>query len=276
VRFHQLTFHSCVDFLSILSDYGAITVVSLIFFSFLAGFIDAVVGGGGLIQVPALLIALPTTPLPTIFGTNKIAALAGTSIAAMQYAKRVSFNYKLLFVIAICAGLASLSGAKIVSYMDVNALKPFILVVLIVIAIYTFLKKDLGSAQTKHLPFKKQLIYSSLIGLVVGFYDGFFGPGTGSFFVLGFVVILGFEFIQASAYAKVINCMTNISALAVFIRQGNYLLELAVIMSVCNIAGNFSGTKIVLKKGNSFVRVIFLVIVVLMILRYAYDIFSKK
>jgi hypothetical protein len=148
--------------------------------------------------------------------------------------------------------------------------------VLIVIAIYTFLKKDLGSIQTKNLSFDKQLIYGSLIGLIVGFYDGFFGPGTGSFFVLGFVVILGFEFVHASAYSKVINCMTNISALIVFIRQGNYLLELAIIMSVCNITGNLIGTRLALKKGNTFVRTIFLLIVTLMIFRYGYDIFIKK
>jgi len=265
-----------MDFLNIFTDYGTVTIISLIILSFIAGFIDAVVGGGGLIQIPALLISLPKTPLPTIFGTNKIAALAGTSISALQYSKRIKFNYKLLITISICAGLASFLGAKVVSYINVNTLKPVILVVLIVIAIYTFLKKDLGSIQTKNLSFDKQLIYGSLIGLIVGFYDGFFGPGTGSFFVLGFVVILGFEFVHASAYSKVINCMTNFSALIVFIRQGNYLLELAIIMSVCNITGNLIGTRLALKKGNTFVRTIFLLIVTLMIFRYGYDIFIKK
>ena len=112
-----------------------------------------------------------------------------------------------------------------------------------------------------------------MIGIIVGFYDGFFGPGTGSFLVLGFVVVLGFEFVQASAYSKVINCLTNVSALFVFIRQGNYLLELSVIMAICNITGNLVGTKLALKKGNTFVRTIFLLIVTLMILRYGYDIF---
>ena len=265
-----------MDFLNIFTEYGVLTITTLIVFSFVAGFIDAVVGGGGLIQIPALLITLPKTSLPTIFGTNKIAALAGTSISALQYSKRIKFNYKLLFTIAICAGLASFLGAKVVSYINVNTLKPIILIVLIAIAIYTFLKKDLGSVQTKRLSFERQLIYGSLIGLAVGFYDGFFGPGTGSFFVLGFVVILGFEFLQASAYSKVINCMTNITALIVFVRQGNYLLELAIIMSVCNISGSLIGTMLALKKGNTFVRSFFFVIVTLMIMRYGYDIFIKK
>ncbi len=265
-----------MDFSNLFTDYGVITILSLISLSFVGGLIDAVVGGGGLIQIPALLIAFPQTPLPTIFGTNKISALAGTSISAVQYAKRIQVNYKLLLAISICAGLSSFIGAKIVSYINVNTLKPFILIVLIVIAIYTFLKKDLGAVQTKKLSFEKQLIYGSLIGIVVGFYDGFFGPGTGSFFVLGFVLIIGFEFVQASAYAKIINCMTNISALIVFIKQGNYLLEIAIIMSLCNMMGNFIGTRIALKKGNAFVRTIFLVIVTLMILRYSYDIIMKK
>jgi uncharacterized membrane protein YfcA len=265
-----------MDFLNVFTDYGTITIISLIILSFVAGFIDAVVGGGGLIQIPALLITLTKTPLPTIFGTNKIAALAGTSISAFQYSKRIKFNYKLLIVISICAGLASFLGAKVMSFINVSTLKPVILIVLIAIAIYTFVKKDLGSVQTKHLSFDKQLMYGSLIGFVIGFYDGFFGPGTGSFFVISFVVIMGFEFVQASAYSKVINCFTNISALIVFIRQGNYLLELAIIMAICNITGSLVGTKLALKKGNTFVRTTYLVIVTLLIFRYGYDLFIIK
>jgi len=262
-----------MSFLSILSDYSTIAIASLIALSFLAGFIDAVVGGGGLISIPTLLINFPQMALPTLFGTNKIAALAGTSISAIEYSKRVKFNYKLLLAVAACAGIASFLGAKAVSTIDVKTLKPLILIILILIAIYTFIKKDLGAVQTKNLSFNKQLLYGSILGTVVGFYDGFFGPGTGSFFVLGFVVILGFEFIEASAYSKVINCMTNIAALVVFIKQGNYILELAILMAVFNIIGSFIGTRIALKKGNGFVRTLFLVIVSLMILRYGYDVF---
>jgi uncharacterized membrane protein YfcA len=257
------------------SDYSAVTLLLLALFAFLAGFIDAAVGGGGLIQLPALLIQFHDTPLPTLFGTNKIAALSGTSVAAYQYSKRIRFNFKLLVVISLFAFVASYLGAKVVSHVNVNALKPIILVILILIAIYTFFKKELGHVQTKSLSLSKQLIYGSLIGAIVGFYDGFFGPGTGSFLVLGFVVILGFEFITASAYAKVINCMTNVSALFVFVRQGNYLLGIAILMSASNIVGNIIGSRLALKKGNSYVRILFLVIVTLMIARYGYDIFFK-
>ena len=241
---------------------------------FTAGFIDAVVGGGGLIQLPALLINLPKTNLATIFGTNKIAALAGTSIAAYQYSKRITFNWWLLLVTSFCAGAASFGGAKIVSLLNSASLKPFMLLVLIVIAVYTIFKKDLGNATTKTLSINKQLLHGIWIGLLVGFYDGFFGPGTGSFLVLGFVIVLGFDFIKASAYAKVVNCMTNIGALVVFIKDGHYILEIAVLLAACNIFGNIVGSKMAIKKGNGFVRLVFLCIVVLMILRYGFDVYK--
>ncbi len=264
-----------MNFLDFYADYSPLTIAALILFPFVAGFVDAAVGGGGLIQLPSLLINLPNASLPSLFGTNKIAALSGTSVAAYQYSKRIKFDYKLLFVVSFFSFIASFLGAKAISFMDANTLKPLILAILIIIAIYTFIKKDLGSIQTKVLSIEKKIIFGSLIGIAVGFYDGFFGPGTGSFLVLGFVVILGFEFVSASAYSKIINCITNVSALIVFVQQGDYLLEISILMAICNIAGNVFGSSIALKKGNAFVRIIFLVIVSIMILRYGYDVFFK-
>lgn len=258
--------------MNIYNDYGLLTIILLSLSAFTAGFIDAVVGGGGLIQTPFLLITFPKMPLPILFGTNKIAALAGTSIAAFKYAKRITFNYKLLFVIALSCFISSFLGARLVNQIDSNTLKPVILIILIAIAVFTFIKKDLGAVESKELSVTKQMLFGSCIGLVVGFYDGFFGPGTGSFFVLGFVVVLGFEFVKASAYAKVVNCVTNISALIVFIKAGHYILHLAILLAVFNIIGSFIGSHLALKKGNGFVRIIFLVIVSLMILKYGYDV----
>ncbi len=255
-------------------NYGIVTIILLALSGFTAGFIDAVVGGGGLIQTSFLLITFPKMPLPVLFGTNKIAALAGTSIAAFKYAKKITFNYKLLFVIAISCFISSFLGARLVNQIDSHTLKPVILIILIAIAIFTFIKKNLGAVESKELSANKQLLFGSCIGLAVGFYDGFFGPGTGSFFVLGFVVVLGFEFVKASAYAKVVNCVTNISALIVFMKEGNYILHLAILLAVFNIAGSFLGSSLALKKGNGFVRIIFLVIVSLMILKYGYDVLS--
>ena len=255
------------------SDYSLYTLFFLAAFAFIAGFLDAIVGGGGLIQLPALLIQFPQLALPTLFGTNKIAALSGTSIAAVQYAKRIRFNWKVLLSISLFSFLFSFLGARTVSYLDSEALKPLILIILIAIAIYTFIKKDLGNVATKDLSTTKKMIFGAVIGAVIGFYDGFFGPGTGSFFVLAFVVILGFDFLSASAYAKVVNCITNISALLVFVSHGNYLLELAILMAVFNVLGNYIKKKIAFKKGNGFIRIVFLIIVMLMILRYSKEVF---
>ena len=263
-----------MDISGIFSDYSLFTLLILSVLAFMAGFIDAVVGGGGLIQLPALLVTLPNSPLPTVFGTNKIAALSGTTIAAFQYAKRIRFNVKLLITISIASFIASYFGARIVSIINPATLKPIILLILIAIAIYTFVKKDLGKVATKQLTLSRQLISGAAIGLVIGFYDGFFGPGTGSFFVLAFVVILGFEFVQASAYAKIVNCMTNISALIVFVRQGNYIIGIAILMAIFNITGSVIGSKMALKRGNGFIRIFFLGIVTIMILRYGYDVFK--
>ena len=265
-----------MDLHSIIYEYGLLTLIMLAIFSFVAGFIDAVVGGGGLVIIPFLLINFPKVQLPVLFGTNKIAAFSGTTIAAIQYMKRVRFNITLLFIIALFAFIASYIGAKTVSAISSESLKPFILMILILIAVYTFFKKDLGSVQTKDLVFWKQAVYGSLFALAIGFYDGFFGPGTGSFLVLAFVVVLGFEFVTASAYAKVINCITNISALIVFVKNDQYILSMAILMLVFNVAGSYIGSKMALKRGNAFIRKIFLVIVSIMIARYGWEVFGNR
>ena len=262
--------------LSIFAEYSTLTVIALAILALIAGFIDSVVGGGGLIQLPALLINLPNSPVPSLFGTNKIAALAGTSVAAYQYSRRIKYDFLVLLSISFFAFVAANLGARSLHFVDVNTLRPVILIILIIIVIYTFLKKDLGSVQTKSLTRSKQVLFGSLIGFIVGFYDGFFGPGTGNFLVLGFVIVLGFEFLKASAYSKIINSVTNISALIVFISHGSYYLELAILMAICNVIGSLMGSVVAIKKGNGFIRIIFLIIVMIMILRYSYDIFINK
>jgi uncharacterized protein len=261
-----------VNFEQLFADYGYFTLVLLALTAFSAGFIDAVVGGGGLIQLPFLLITFPHISVPVIFGTNKLAALCGTSVSAIQYSKFIKFDVQLLLVISACCAAASFGGAQVVNLINPAVLKPLILFILIAVALYTFLKKNLGHARTKELAAGRQFIYGSLIGAVVGFYDGFFGPGTGSFFVLGFVLVLGFEFVHASAYAKVVNCVTNIAALAVFVKAGNVIYPLALLLAVFNMTGSYIGSHFALKRGNAFVRNMFLLIVGLLIVKYAYDI----
>jgi uncharacterized membrane protein YfcA len=262
-----------MNLLELFAQHDISILIIIAFASLLAGFIDAVVGGGGLIQFPAFMILFPNSSIPTAFGTNKIAGLSGTSIAAVQYSKRVTFNWKLLLITAFSSFVFSFIGAKLVTRIDVNILKPFIFFMLIAIAIYTFKKKDFGAYSTKVLTDKKKYFFGFLLGIIIGFYDGFLGPGTGSFLVLGFVALLGFEFLEASAYAKIINCITNISALYVFISQGNYIIEIAIIMAISNISGSIIGTRMAILKGNQFIRKLFLFVVIIMIFRYGYDVF---
>ncbi len=253
-------------------DYNLLTITVLTVFSFIAGFIDSIVGGGGLIQLPALLIGLPKSPLPVLFGTNKIAALSGTTIAAIQYSRQVKYDFRLLMTVSVFAFVASNMGARTVSVINPDVLKPVILFILIGIAVYTFVRKDLGSVQTKTLSLSRQIVFGSLAACFIGFYDGFFGPGTGSFLILAFVIILGFDFLKASAYAKVINCVTNLSALVVFVWQGSFIPGIAILMAIGNISGSVVGSRMALRKGNRFIRVVFLVIVTLLIVRYGYEV----
>ena len=264
-----------MDFVNLFADYSPLTLVSLVVLAFTAGFIDAIVGGGGFIQLPALLVNFPNLSLPTLMGTNKIAGLSGTFVSAIQYGKRIKFDYRLLLFISVVTLLFSYGGASVVSYLNSKQLKPVILLMLIVMAIYTFIKKDLGQIQGKNLSKNQKLFYGLLLGAFVGFYDGFFGPGAGSFLVLGFVLIFGFEFIMASAYSKFINCVSNFGALYVFVSKGNYLIEIAILMAVCNISGSLIGTKLAFARGNGFIRMLFLFVVSFLILRFAYDIFLK-
>ena len=249
-------------------------LLTLCFFAFLAGFIDSIVGGGGLIQLPALLVTLPQYSVQMLLGTGKIPSFAGTVTSAFQYARLVKFQWAMLIATALCSMIASFIGSSLVQYLNSAVLKPLILVLLIVVAIYTILKKDFGSMVTKEISPSKSIIYGVLIGIILGFYDGFFGPGTGSFLILGFITILGFDFLNASAHAKIVNAFTNIGSILVFGWHGNILFQYAVPMAVFNLAGSFVGSRMAILRGNNFVRKMFLLVIFLMILRYGYDIVS--
>jgi uncharacterized protein len=251
-----------------------IQIIALCFFAFLAGFIDSIVGGGGLIQLPGLLVTLPESPVPKLLGTGKFPAFVGTFNAAFQYARHVKFQWSFILSTSVCALLMSIVGSNLVQYVDSRYLKPLILVLLIAVAIYTFLKKDFGSIVTKQVNPSKSIIYGVLIGGVLGLYDGFFGPGTGSFLILAFIAILGFDFINASANAKVVNLFTNLGSLIVFGWQGHIMWHYALPMAVFNLSGSFIGSRMAILRGNEFVRKIFLFVIFMMILRYGYDIFK--
>ncbi|NMF60669.1 sulfite exporter TauE/SafE family protein [Pseudanabaena yagii] len=247
-------------------------ILTLCGFAFVAGLIDAVVGGGGLIQLPVLLIMLPQTVIASILGTSKFVSIAGTSIAVHQYAKQQKIEWGTTIPAMVAAFIFSFLGARVTSLLNPSLMRPVILGLLITVAIYTFSKKDFGLLQISKLSQLQQSLYSIAIGSVIGFYDGFFGPGTGSFLIFAFVSIFGYSFLMASASAKVINFATNLAALIYFAVTNNVIYALGIPMAICNILGAFIGTKLAISKGSEFVRKLFLMIVSLLIFKLGYDI----
>ena len=243
--------------------------------AFGAGFIDAIVGGGGLLQTPAMLIILPQYPVATLLGTAKIPSFSGTAFAAYKYSRNVQLNWRLLLSISLVAFIGAFSGAYCVSMLKNEMIKPVIFVVLICVALYTYSKKSFGLQQENDLSVFQQLLIGLFFGLVIGFYDGLIGPGTGSFLILVFIALLGSDFLHASANAKFVNLATNLAAIIYFSISGHILFEIAVPMAVCNLLGSFAGTRLALLKGNKFIRIFFLLVVFATILRFAWDIFLK-
>ena len=252
------------------------TIVLLCIASFFAGFVDAIVGGGGLIQTPIALILLPNVSVASIIGSLKIPAFSGTSFAARQYLKKVDMNWKLILLMAVMAFGSAFLGSHLLTLTSNDFMKPFLLVVLTLIAIYTFTKKNFGQHQVKHFSQKKQLFLALLISVVIGFYDGFIGPGTGSFLVLAFVSVLGFDFLHASANAKMVNLATNFGSICLFVLKGKIIWTIAIPMAICNALGGFIGAKLAIKKGNGFIRVFFLIVVIGTLIRFGYDVFFSK
>lgn len=249
-------------------------ILTLVFFAFCAGTIDAAVGGGGLIQIPALMGALPQTAPATLFGTNKLASIFGTGSAAFSFVRRVKLQWSLLGVIALFAFISSFIGAACVSLIPTHILRPIVLVMLIVIAIYTFAKKQFGQVHVDQQITPKLLVLAAMGSLAIGFYDGIFGPGTGSFFIFFFIRFLQVDFLHASALAKIGNLMTNLAALSFFIPTGHVLFTLGLMMAVANIAGSLLGVRLALKYGSGFIRILFLILVSILICRLGYQILS--
>ena len=249
-----------------------ITYGLMFILAFSAGFIDAVVGGGGLIQFPAMLILFPAFPVPTLMGTNKFASFSGTALATVRYLKQTPVPWKSIWPAIITAIIFSFLGARVISHVSKEDIKLIVLILLIIVAIYTFLKKEFGLHHIPKLNAFKTALYSFLTGAALGFYDGFFGPGTGSFLIVIFISVFGFNFLIASASAKLINCATNISALTYFMVTGQINYPLAVSVALFNMAGSFIGSKMAIKRGSAFVRTFFLFIVTAMIIKFAFDI----
>lgn len=250
-------------------------LVLLCLAAFAAGFVDAIVGGGGLIQTPMGLILLPNLPVSTVIGTLKIPAFSGTSVAAYQYLKKVDMNWKLLSIMMILAFPSAFLGSTLLTYVSNDFMKPLLLIVLSFLVIYTYAKKNFGQhVEKQHTP-RTQIFNAVAISFIVGLYDGFIGPGTGSFLVVAFIAIMGFDFLHASANAKMVNLSTNFGSICLFILKGKIIWSIALPMAASNAVGGWIGAKLAINKGNSFIRIFFLVVVIGTLIRFAYDVFFK-
>lgn len=232
--------------------------------AFLAGFVDAVAGGGGLIQLPVLLWTFPSAPLASILGTNKAVSIVGTSAAANTYRQRIKINANLLAPMLAAAFIGSLGGALLATNVSREVFEPVILVILIAVGTFTLLRPDFGTLETERSP---SPILTPLIGLVIGFYDGLIGPGTGMFLLFSLVSFAGTSFLGASAIAKFVNVATNLAALIIFIPGGHVIWVVAALMAPANLIGGFLGARTALDRGSSFVRVIFLTMLAALVLR---------
>lgn len=243
----------------------------LIVAAFVAGWVDAVVGGGGLIQLPAVFYGLPDQTVAMVSGTNKTSSVAGTAMATGTYLRRLRLAAPLALCLCMCAYAGSSAGAALNHHLDRDIFTPLLLAVLIAVGVYTWRRPSLGMVDGERLTGWRKLAGVCLIGLGVGFYDGLIGPGTGTFFIILIVAFLGYGFLKASAYAKLANLTTNTAAIVVFASTHNILWAVALPMAAANLTGGWLGARLALKHGNGFVRKVFLVVVGLLSLRLAWD-----
>jgi uncharacterized membrane protein YfcA len=247
------------------------TLLLLCMAAFAAGLIDAMVGGGGLIQIPALFGLLPSQNHATLLGTNKVSSVVGTIFAAYRYTKTIQVPWNAVLPATCMAFIGAWFGAYTVTQISTQSLRLLLPLLLLMVAIYTFLRKDLGSIHSPKLNTKKERWLGGFLGLLIGFYDGFFGPGTGSFLMVAFVVFFGFDFLVATASAKMVNIACNLSSLAWFLPAGHVIVSLGLLMAAFNLAGARVGAGLLIRNGAGFVRKVLLGVVCLLILRTSYD-----
>lgn len=239
--------------------------------AFLAGWIDAVVGGGGLVQLPALMVAFPQAAPVQLLATNKIGSIAGTTTSSITYLRRVRLDLRTAAPLAGAAFVGSLLGAVVASWIPRAAFNPAIFVVLVVVGAFTVLRPDLGQVAAIRFTGRRHYGAAMLVGAAIGFYDGALGPGTGSFLVFALVGVLGYGFLEASGKAKLANFATNLAALVVFVPQGAVIWKVAAVLMVCNVAGGYLGARLAVARGNRFIRVVFIVVVSAFVVRIGWD-----
>jgi uncharacterized protein len=254
-------------------DDPTLTVLALLALAGLAaGFVDAVVGGSGLIQIPALLLGLPGAAPVQVLATNKLAAIFGTTVSSATYFRRVRPDPRTFGPLMALAFLGSGLGALVASQIPASAFEPIVLVALVVVGAYVLLKPRLGEVTALRFAGHRHTAVAMVTGLAIGFYDGALGPGTGSFFVFTLVGLLGYNFLDASAKARLANWATNLAALCVFVPQGAVLWKVGLVLGVCNLAGGYVGARTAVSRGARFVRVFFIVVVSAFVVRIGGDV----
>jgi len=256
-------------------DIEVIPIFGACLAAFLAGFVDAIVGGGGLVQLPALLVLYPTAPVVTLLGTNKLSSIAGTVTAVVTYTRRIALPWKILIPASGVAFVASLGGATAATIFPPGFLKPIILMLLVGVFLYTVFRPGLGtgSAETLHPDASRR---TKVAAGVLGTYDGFLGPGTGNFLIFALVRWVGMPFLLATAAAKVINTATNLAAIVLFSSTGHILYAIALPMAGANLIGGYLGAHLAIAKGNRFIRLVFIVVVTVLMARIGYDVLAHQ
>ncbi|MET9926670.1 MULTISPECIES: TSUP family transporter [unclassified Streptomyces] len=257
-------------------DITLTTLILLCLAAAAAGWIDAVVGGGGLLLLPALLLGLPNVPAAHVLGTNKAVAIVGTSGAAITYVRRAPVQVGLAVRVGLMALAGSMAGAFFAAGISSEVLRPVIMVALLGVAAFVLLRPSFGTAaagDTDARPVTRSRIVTAivLVGGGIGFYDGLFGPGTGTFLVLALTAVLHLDLVTASATAKIVNVCTNAGALAMFAYQGTVLWQLAALMALFNLAGAMAGARMALSRGSGFVRAVLLTVVLSLVAKLGYD-----
>ena len=256
-----------------LSDISTLTLVFILVDAFSAGFVDAIAGGGGLIQLPALLISFPDREVAEVAGTNKLGSIFGTSAAALNYRRNIKTDPKLLLAMVLPAFIGSGSGSLLATQISTEQLKVTIVVMLVAVFVYTLARPDLGKVEVLKGAAKRQRTVGAVAGLTIGFYDGFIGPGTGTLLMIVLVAALGFAFVGASAIAKVVNVATNFASILVFGISGSIMWLVGLAVGICNLAGGIIGSHVAIRRGSDFVRKFYLVVTFALIVRVLFDLF---
>lgn len=265
-----------MDLLPLFGDIAPGVVALVLVAAFAAGWIDAVVGGGGLLQLPALLLVPGITPVEAL-ATNKTASIFGTTTSAITWYRRVKPDLSTAIPMAGIAFLGSYGGANLAALLPSSVFKPVIVIALVVVAVVTVARPALGSVVAlRHEGSGRHHVIAGLLGIAIGFYDGLIGPGTGTFLIMTLITALGYDFLQASAKAKIVNVATNAGALLLFIPQGHVLWVLGLAMGVANMVGGWLGSRTAVARGNRFIRVAFLVVVAALIVKVGYDVWVEN